>query len=725
MSKNEPVGNGTGKKTSIFSGLFGGNRSEEKVGGKLGNEMQRVKALMDALCVESSSQVGGDVTFFAEHGLEKLEETIGKNDFTKVKKAFGIGYKAPHKSVGKPGEINLLLARLRTIENSMYYIRGNNKIIEAFAEKLLGAPEGMDEITRAKLVIVYYRIFFSNEQFVEDFLNIQNPLNGEWKIDYSEFQALKNNPKVIGPEEIAILNRNKVAYVEKGVFYDAILFEIAKLGKSEQKEVLEFAELEYDRDKEMFRSVNKCMLSPTFGKIRALKKKISTPRSFCILETFADRQYVDERLDPVSLYHLYKYFNTVNDWKERAEKETRKIRTFVGSKFEDVDQEYYKVLGNLCVADDMEAERWCHTLRYLAWVDHVMVTEIDGTGQLLPEPKTYHMGLFWGAMSFAYTMGYIGRWSTIAQDLDTIENIIALEGSHDILIDYKNTKITFEEAMEKLAISEEYAREHLYKYPSAEDIARQIAEVEAQISARDAGGSETTTISQSAEETVGEPEANEEVSEANEANESTSEILVEKQPDVEVSVFKYAADDGSDFEVHVPHVGASEVKKFKLASMGKVTDTFPEINGVDGYEAYMIIESLIRYALTNGYVEYSDEVAMDVLVNIFVPYYKDEVMDFITEYDDYDGFEDECGIPEEFAEYFFDLKTVDIKLIEDRLMQLKTNRYADKKKNAYKAHSGLIRLYCYLVNNSVSCGPKMKAPKRNSSLKTKNLEKLI
>ena len=77
---------------------------------------------------------------------------------------------------------------------------------------------------------------------------------------------------------------------------------------------------------------------------------------------------------------------------------------------------------------------------------------------------------------------------------------------------------------------------------------------------------------------------------------------------------------------------------------------------------------------------------------------------------------------EEFAEMYFNLKKVEIEKIESFLQDLKR---AQTKSDKMRKYATLIKLYCYLVDEKVKCGPKNKVPKGNKGLKTSNLKSLI
>lgn len=714
--------NQTEKKPSILSNIFNGGRQIIHADGMSRQEEDRIVKLMEALR-EPKDNRPYDVKAFVQYGMAKCEETLGTSDFQKVKKYFGIGYKSTQKNSGKPGEITNLLAKLRTIENAMYYLHGFKEIIESCAEKLIYAPEGMDMITKAKLVIMYYRVFFNHEQFVEDFVYSMDPFKKVRTVVYSEAQALKNNSKVITPEEIYVLYYNKIAHVP-AIYFDAILFEVASAEKREQGEILELAELAFDKENTTFYSVNKCMVAPTFAKIRLLKRKVSEPRPFIAVEVFANKELIEERMDATALYNVYKVLNLTN-WKENGEPIKKTHRTLSGSIFVDKEQEYYSPMQNLYVAGDTEAERWVFLFTYLCKREQVLKTEVDGNGNPLPEPVYYNMGALLGALNFGFNNGFIGRWSSIYQDFAAANALLAMKDgkAEEIFLEYNRGKINEPEVYELLELTYLYAQEHIQQKPEVDEIMQQILAAEEAIEQKEAAESADTTQAVS-EEPVTATENVQEVQEIQEEPVSEQQDVSE-EPE-EVKVFTFEADDGSDFIVKLPHKEYESSMDFSIVPyIPENLDELPDVNGCSARMNYMMIESLIRHAMSSGYITYPDEVAIDVIVNVLIPEYQSIILEYRDGSMGGWGLEHECGIPEEFAEGFFNLKAFDIKKIEEKLMELKNNRHAGRSKAAYNENSGLIRTYCYVVENSIPCGAKMKAPKRNSSLKPKNLLALV
>ena len=133
-------------------------------------------------------------------------------------------------------------------------------------------------------------------------------------------------------------------------------------------------------------------------------------------------------------------------------------------------------------------------------------------------------------------------------------------------------------------------------------------------------------------------------------------------------------------------------------------------------------EIATKFAVDNGYV--ADESAIDksLMANVVLAGNEDAFSKFCEELIDEETLKTRIGFEDEFAEMYFDLSKVEITAIEDKLQELKRTL---TKANSMRKHAMLIKLYCYLVEEQIKCGPKNRAPKRNKGLKPSNLKALI
>lgn len=163
-------------------------------------------------------------------------------------------------------------------------------------------------------------------------------------------------------------------------------------------------------------------------------------------------------------------------------------------------------------------------------------------------------------------------------------------------------------------------------------------------------------------------------------------------------------------------ISAEEVKKrigidskFERENFGVEREIKPE-------------EVIAELVIKLGYVN-KEQVDEDFLTQVLVSGNETKIKELVNEKElTRAQFEKIFGLDPEFTEMFFDLKKVDINAIERKLLDLKKKLAGEQ---VMKKQKSLIKLYCYLVENEVRCGPKSKVPKRNKGLKPANLKKFI
>lgn len=131
-------------------------------------------------------------------------------------------------------------------------------------------------------------------------------------------------------------------------------------------------------------------------------------------------------------------------------------------------------------------------------------------------------------------------------------------------------------------------------------------------------------------------------------------------------------------------------------------------------------EVAVRFALENGYCEAAPD--SELVKNVIIPGNESALQKFAADEINIHTLKKKLGFDEKFAEMYFDLKKVDISVIEEKLQEMKRSMSG---KAEIKANALLINLYCYLVEEQIPCGVKMKAPKRNKGLKPANLRSLL
>ena len=451
------------KKGYFFANVFGTNERKIKHWKELPkDEEEKVIKLYNAL-VPSDDKRTIDIEMIVTEAFPKFEETIGEEEFAKVKRFFGISCNCKQKSVAE-GEVRRLISRLRTIENAQYYITGYKELIKKMADKLLNSPEGMTDLVKAKLLRMFFVVLNNNEFFLEDYHYRTLP-NGRNVLLFSgEQKALDNNKMIFVPEELFTIYDMKVRY-SNGYFYDMMVIHFKRMYqeyqmsrnkyKSEIQELLKFAELKYDADTEMFTSVNKAMLGPTFSEIRNLKKRIFEVRGESPLECFCDKKYLEENVDITDLYVIYKIFCTCS-LEEVPKTKKRTYRTLSGSRYVDKIQYDYEIFENFSVADDAEIERYIALFEYFAKYDIVVKTMCDGNGGILSNPEYYNVGTLCAAINYAMKVGYLDANTMVVKDFTVAKKMLALEGAEEIFLKFKREEVAVEDMKALLGIDEEF-----------------------------------------------------------------------------------------------------------------------------------------------------------------------------------------------------------------------------------------------------------------------------
>ncbi len=394
-----------------------------------------------------------NIKMIVEEAFPVFEERLGKADFGKVKKYFGID--SAGKSMAKSADIMTLVSKLRTIENAQYYIAGYKELLKNIAKRLWGAPEEMTDLEKAKLLRVYMIIFSDYHFFAEDY-SVVTYKDLEPVRLVNDSLALENNSrKSFYPEELFFLYEYKISpYKEDGILYDAVVHEICKLDKKLRKELLEFAELKLDGGR--FISENKASLNQSFSNVRKLKMKINMESGVYPVELFSCKQIFAE-WDLGMLYYVYKTLKNI-DIKTCQQKE-RILKVFEGSRIVMKNFPYYHIIEDLDVSGETEKERFIYFFEYLAKENFVFNVKYIGDDEL-PETRKMEVGMFFSAIKFACEMGYITESSDISREFEIAELLIKKDCGKLLLL-YLKGEISGEELKKELGIDKEYEKEVL------------------------------------------------------------------------------------------------------------------------------------------------------------------------------------------------------------------------------------------------------------------------
>lgn len=364
--------------------------------------------------------------------------------------------------------------------------------------------------------------------------------------------------------------------------------------RNEFQDVLQFAELRYDAEEDIFTSVNRCMPGVSFGEIRKLKDRIHQVRGARSLEDFCNIKSVREKTDMVYLYVIYKTL-AVYPWKEKSNKMVVSYSTMFGDK----RQSYYEVYKNFRIADEAEAERWMVLFEYLAKYEEMIKTQIDSQGKRLSQPKFYNVGIFSAVLNYTMEMGYTSASTKVDYDFEIVDKILAFEGAEEIFLKYKREEIEPDEVRLALGMDEKFERDVL-----------------------------------------------------------------------------------------------------KIVSP---------------------VQSIIEFALRNGYAQSKADIDISLIENVIFPGNGEIIKKFAEGEIKDSKLRREIGFEVEFAEAYFDTSKLNIKKVEARLQEIKRKR----SKEMVRESKLLIKLYSYVVKNGIGCGSNMKPVPRNKHLKPEMLEQLI
>ena len=147
----------------------------------------------------------------------------------------------------------------------------------------------------------------------------------------------------------------------------------------------------------------------------------------------------------------------------------------------------------------------------------------------------------------------------------------------------------------------------------------------------------------------------------------------------------------------------------------------PEVCEEPVAEECNLVDTVIKFAVENGYADSAADVNVTLVENVIIPGNEKFIAALAAGEIDEATFEKQIGFEDEFAEAYFNTSKIIITDIETKLQDIK--KYG--KKDKIKKSKLVVLLYCYIVTNEVGCGPKNKPAKRNKGLKPQILMELI
>lgn len=402
------------------------------IGGELKtSDKQAITRLYNAL-VSKDFKTPVDFELIVSKGFPAFEKTLGRNDWNKLKKSFGIGVKKP--VAFKPTEINLLLSKLRTIENAECYIPSFKEMLVNLASLLEGAPKSMGYMERAKLLRMYFNIFCGYYCFNED-LHIFEVDGEEPRAIADQTIALANNPKDFFPEQTFFVYDIKKIYGKKSVFYEAICFELSKLDKRTLRKVLNFAELEFDG--ETFKSVNIPSSAHTFGEVRKIKYEVHKEPGVYPMELFSTKPMI-ENFYIEDIYRVYKWLKVIP--LEEFVNFEDSLYILEGSRIVKKSHKCYSITDGLTIAGEVEAQRFIQMLDLASFKKLKLKSRKDDKAKC-------DISLYTAAIRFLYSFGFLKEGTDPLVDLQFAEKLIN-EDTDDVLKKYSNFEVSEKEVRE-------------------------------------------------------------------------------------------------------------------------------------------------------------------------------------------------------------------------------------------------------------------------------------
>lgn len=395
-----------------------------------------------------------DIEMIVTKAFPVFEEMLGAAGWGKIVRYFGIGLKAPSKSI-KREEVVVLISKLRTIENAQYYLYGFSELLEKYAEKLSRAPEDMTVLTKAKVIRMFLILFNSYYFFAEDYMV---PLGAkEPRVNY--IKAAEVNKKALYPEEMFYLYRASVEKYSKGSFlFDAIIAEIKLFEKKLKKEMLEFAELKFD-ERGKLNSVNSKPSNSTFGYVRGIKTKMFSKVGYFPMELYFVKD-MWKGIEFGEIYNVYKKL-TSNEFTS-FESKLRKMPVIEpGNRFVEKDCEFRIILPSVEMSDSEEANRFIRFVEYLANINYTMPIELITEGEEKVVFEKVEIGKFFAFLQFANECEYITKDTPGNEEYNMYLTLLDYDTTGEVFAEYMNGEISALDVKERLGINKKFEEEIL------------------------------------------------------------------------------------------------------------------------------------------------------------------------------------------------------------------------------------------------------------------------
>ncbi len=419
------------------------------------SEEENVIRFFNALAPENPSAI--DLPLIVDQGFPVFEKVLGPNKWAKLKKHYCIGFKRA--VVLKTHDLNSLLSELRTIENAQFYLHGYRELLEKISKKLTNYPDGMDVVTKCKVLRMYALIFRSSFYFSED----ENEINQTKSI--SPALMAKTNNRLVLPEEMFYMNDFVLDELsDESILYDRLLEELMVFSTRDRKDVLSFCELHIENDLLTSANIAKAY---SFSELRVLKYRLFPEPEMILMDLYFVKDW-QKKSDFSEIYKIYKSIKT----RSLEDFETTIIPQWIvsGSNIRQKEFIAYKCGDVLMVSGENEANRVIRFVEYcarnnvempveIAFVDSNVEITADIIEKAERELTTVNVSEFFAFLKFAQEMGYVDESTDVSTDYMRYFVYLGLDSAVPLLKKYIAEEITAKELCKQAGITAKFEEE--------------------------------------------------------------------------------------------------------------------------------------------------------------------------------------------------------------------------------------------------------------------------
>ena len=385
------------------------------------NEEENVIRFFNALAPENPSAI--DLPLIVDQGFPVFEKVLGPNKWTKLKKHYCIGFKRA--VVLKTHDLNSLLSELRTIENAQFYLHGYRELLEKISKKLTNYPDGMDVVTKCK-VLALYTIMIRNTYYFPDDCGIINQ-----KVDINVILMKSNNKRILLPEELFSLYDYVLnSFLDENVLFDRIMEELELFDTRIRKELLSCFGLRYENNT---LTSTTALKTCTYGTLRNIKYALFPTPEAINMDLFFYKDF-QQNFDFSEIYQIYK---SVQEKPYTAFPEEKFYRFYVsGSEVIKKEFSMYHCGDKLSISGDDELNRIRRFINYS--IKHVLKTKVAFT--IAGSKEEYEMTLivpsFFAFLDFVHEVGYIDYSAEASLEFSMYLTFLSQENASEMLKKY-------------------------------------------------------------------------------------------------------------------------------------------------------------------------------------------------------------------------------------------------------------------------------------------------